>query len=373
MFKYEIRSINLRNFRNFSEIYLDFEKKDILNNKGIFFIGQNGIGKTSILEAISMLYPGRGIRSAKYFEIIRNNHIKNENSNINNSWDIISSIHNGFSSNEINVQFIKNKKNVFVNNKKILKLSNLLEYNSLIWIAQDDYHNFLISNSFRRNFFDRLISIIRPVYIDYVSEYNYFLIQKQNLLKQIQYSIGQKLDLQILFELNKKLSSLAMKISSIRFEIISIFNQFAPSTNFSLIPHIEIIENFDFKIDCESELCKKMNSIVNDEIKQKRVLFGTHLSKINIKEIRNNIMIHHLSSGEQRILLNNLVLSQIKIYINSFNLYPIILLDDILTFFDEKNQKILIDELLDLGVQFFITTNILINQIKDLECQFIFL
>ena len=60
-----IKSINAFNFRNFENLDLSFDE-----NLNIFF-GQNGTGKTNILEAISLIAKGRGIRNASIHDLIK--------------------------------------------------------------------------------------------------------------------------------------------------------------------------------------------------------------------------------------------------------------------------------------------------------------
>ena len=60
-----LKSINLFNFRNFKNLDLSFDDK--LN----IFFGQNGTGKTNILEAISLIAKGRGIRNASIHDLIK--------------------------------------------------------------------------------------------------------------------------------------------------------------------------------------------------------------------------------------------------------------------------------------------------------------
>jgi recombinational DNA repair ATPase RecF len=204
-----------------------------------------------------------------------------------------------------------------------------------------------------------------------LSEYNHFLIQKQKLLKNYDSLYKNFSDRDILFEqINKKLSELSFLISFTRKNICDKFNELAPITDFSLIPQIEIEENFSQE---KNSLFSFFQNKIQEEINCKRCLIGPHLAKINIKEIKNQRPISFLSSGEQRILLNNLILSQIQIYISHFDLHPIILFDDILTFFDKKNQELLVKMIIDLDVQFFIATNFLSDEIKNLDCQFIYL
>ena len=70
-----LERLSLHNYRNFKELELTFDKNIII------ILGENGSGKTNILESISLLSPGQGLRGARYDEISRNNK-ENWSSNI---------------------------------------------------------------------------------------------------------------------------------------------------------------------------------------------------------------------------------------------------------------------------------------------------
>ena len=112
-----VKNINLINFRSFSSLNLSFDEK--LN----IFFGKNGCGKTNILEAISLVAKGRGIRNSSIFNLIKKN--KN-NFLIKNNLEIKKNIFN------IEI-FTENKNDKF---KKVIKINDDLSKDSQDFLNQ---------------------------------------------------------------------------------------------------------------------------------------------------------------------------------------------------------------------------------------------
>ena len=143
----KIKNIELKNFRNFNIYNTTFDTK--LN----ILIGDNGCGKTNILEGISLIAKGRGIRNSNLFNLIKKNE---ENFFINNNLEIQ---RNNF---DINI-YTEKKDNKF---KKIISVNDDLSKESLDFLNESiSYLIFLpemerlfqSSPAYRRNFLDRLI------------------------------------------------------------------------------------------------------------------------------------------------------------------------------------------------------------------------
>ena len=142
-----IKDINLINFRNFSNLNLSFDKK--LN----ILFGNNGCGKTNILEGISLIAKGKGIRNSNIINLIKK---KEDNFLIKNNLEI--------KYNNFNVEITtENKNDKF---KKIVKINDDLSKDFLDFLNQsvsfiiflpEMERLFQASPSYRRNFIDRLI------------------------------------------------------------------------------------------------------------------------------------------------------------------------------------------------------------------------
>ena len=351
MFSYHIKHIRIENIRNFDTLSFDFMDLPVI------FTGKNGIGKTSILEAISLLYPGNGLRGENYSNIINNQSDKN-------FWKVEIVLSDGEFDNKIQSIYENGKKIIKINDKKVRNFNEILEYCRIFTITQDDYHNILYSSALRRKFFDKMISQFFPNYYNSLVQYNHYLDEKNKIFFSCDGRISQEQDLW-LDELDKKLSKLNFLISEYRKDFIEKFNQIADANfdNQIFVPKIEIsceIHNSKYEI----EIFEKLKQ--NREFLKKN--FGIHVSKFNIFNSKNKANIDFLSSGEQRLLLNKLIIIFVKMQIEFNQIKPILLLDDILTFFDKNNQSLLIDEMKKLQNQFFITTNYLdISNIENLN------
>ena len=157
-----IDKISLINFKN----HLNTNLKDL----GSFVVlnGNNGSGKTNILEAISLFSPGRGIKNSRFVEIPnKDRDQKNFEIKINVKYDTGEvELFRSFSSVE------KNKNYISVDNEKITNFQ-LLEFINILWITPIMEKVLIQSNSEKRNFFDRLIFNINKSHLK-----NYAKLQK---------------------------------------------------------------------------------------------------------------------------------------------------------------------------------------------------
>jgi DNA replication and repair protein RecF len=342
MFNYHIKKVFFQNIRSFDSHTINIEDK-----KPVILIGNNGIGKTSILEAISLIY-GKGLRNSNYQEITNNK------SN-NNYWFSSVTLSDGDYNNTITAEYNKGKKTIKINEKIAKNFNNVLEYVRMFWVTQDDYHNFLSSSSYRRKFLDRMIIQIIPGYYDYLTQYQHYLSERNKILSILSSTNDIWLD-----EIEKKVAKLNILIREGRNEVIKDFNDFIPSEgnkDWKFFPKIEISGLLEEKNFSEEEIFKFLKQNRALHAKMKRSNIGVHLSKINIFDYNRNMSIDLFSSGEQRLLLNKFIINFTKMQGDKKNFKPILLLDDILTFFDSTNQNLLVQELLKLETQFFITTN----------------
>jgi DNA replication and repair protein RecF len=345
MLRFSITEIFLQNIRCF-----DSWRTQIEDGKSILILGENGVGKTSILEGISLIQ-GRSLRGAQYQDITNNK--ANEA-----SWIASINVFNGFYNNKLSAQYKNNKKLVGINGKVARKFSSILEYIRIFHVTQNDYHNFLISSSYRRRFLDKLIIQVVPNYYELLTQYQYFSLERNKVLLQpINKATNVWLD-----EIEKKLVNLNLEISEIRARVVSDFNNLVKSTItaaqvWKFQPQIKIYGLLESSNFSEVDLTSFFRENRDLHRKIKRSNIGINLTKVDLIDNFQSLGIEFFSSGEQRLFLSKFIIDFIRIQVERNEFKPIILLDDILTFFDAKNQQIMIDELLSLDCQFFITAN----------------
>ncbi|MDC2992537.1 DNA replication and repair protein RecF [Pelagibacteraceae bacterium] len=337
-----LKNINLINFRNFSNLNLSLDKK--LN----IFFGKNGSGKTNILEAISLIAKGRGIRNSPIYNLIKKNKdnfvIKNELEIISNNFDIEISTEN------------KNDKL-----KKIIKVNDDLSKESLEFLNQSvSYIIFLpemermfqASPSQRRNFLDRLIFARRNDYNRLINKYKKFLLERIKILQ------AQIIDDNWLNYIETEVCNLGMEIYKERIAqvgfINSNFSTLQKDHKFQFKLELKIKDDFfNNQINFEEYLSNLKRSRIYDK-KYGGTKIGPHKSDL-IAIINDDFEASLLSTGQQKTVVLMILLSQCNFLVNDKSINPILLFDEIGSHLDSNNRQILLDMINRFKIQFFLT------------------
>ena len=338
----KLKNINLINFRNFSNLNLSFDEK--LN----IFVGKNGCGKTNILEAISLIAKGRGIRNASIFNLIKKN---KDNFLIKNILEI--------KYNNFNVSITTENKNDKL--KKIVKINDDLSKDSLDFLNQSvSYIIFLpemerlfqTSPSQRRNFLDRLIFSSRNDYNKLINKY------KKSLLERIKILQGNIIDGDWLNNVETEICNLGIEIYKERFAQIGFINSnfttLKTDHKFQFNVELKIKDNFfSNQISFEEYLSNLQKSRIFDK-KYGGTKIGPHKSDL-IAIIDKDFEASLLSTGQQKTIVLMILLSQCNFLVNYKNINPILLFDEIGSHLDLHNREILLDMINKFKIQFFLT------------------
>ena len=340
-----ISKITLNNFRSHQEFSLNSRSNNIV------LYGENGAGKTNILESLSLLSPGRGLRNAKNEEIININH--------NTNYSLLTDVEFDESLVKIKKTFVKNsiqKSNFFMDDEKC-KTSDLLNFLRVIWVTPIMEKIMLQSNSERRNFFDRLIFNINKKYLKSFSAYNKFTKERLHLLKsnipddswldQIEFNIAEKASEVIkyrndaIIQINENLTLISKPFNSCTIELI--YESSLKSSN-----HKEdFITNYKRILQTNRFIDKELN----------RTSMGPNKVQVNIWKLDDSsIEAKQCSTGEQKSILISIILSVAQIIVRSdFGKPPIILIDEAMAHLDQNHREALIDELGKLNTQSWFT------------------
>jgi DNA replication and repair protein RecF len=173
-----IKSLTLKNYRNYDEVEIHFN--DHIN----IIYGKNAQGKTNILEALYLCATAKSHRTSNVKELIQFNseeaHIKVE---------IINSSHND----TIDVHLKKNnKKSIAINKMTIRKFNELFGTMRIILFSPEDLGLIKNGPKERRRFIDLELCQIDPLYYYYLKHYYLVLKQRNNLLKMIKKNVELK-------------------------------------------------------------------------------------------------------------------------------------------------------------------------------------
>tara|TARA_B100000963_G_scaffold349391_1_gene358391 strand:+ start:1624 stop:2712 length:1089 start_codon:yes stop_codon:yes gene_type:complete len=338
----KIKNIEFKNFRNLNNFKTSF------HNKLNILFGNNGCGKTNILEGISLIAKGRGIRNSSIAHLIKK---EKNNFYIKNILEI--------NKNNFDIEIFTEKKNDKF--KKIIKVNddqskysiNLLNksLSYLIFLPEME-RLFQASPSYRRNFLDRLIFSSKNDYNTVINKYKKFLFERAKILQ------SNNIDYEWLNQIEKEICLVGLEIYSLRNSQLNILNS---ELNTLKIEHnfqfnIELIIKDDFYnnyINYEKYLSDLKNLRVFDR-KYGGTKIGPHRSDI-ISIINNDFDASMLSTGQQKTVVLMILLAQCNNLVNDKNINPIFLFDEIGSHLDSDNRKILLDMINKFETQFFLT------------------
>ena len=336
------KGIDLINFRNFEEYSLSFSK-----NCNVFF-GKNGSGKTNILEGISLLSKGRGLRKDKFVNIIKKNCdkfiIKSDFESDEIVYNLIAETEN------INNRF---KKKLTVNNDKSLDSIEFI-YNKtpFLYFLPETERLFQSSPSIRRNLIDQFIYTSQNKYNKLINGYNKFIQERSKVL------INNRSDESWLNQLEKSISKDALQIYSLREGLLSV-----------LINNLNIyLSKFNLPYNIDTTLIDKFytNNLNNEDyeeaLKNNRKIdalvggcaIGPHKSDYMFC-LNDNSYVSQLSTGQQKTIILLMYLSQCK-YLSEVKFkQPILLLDEVCSHLDDINRKVLLTLIETFKLQIFMT------------------
>ena len=338
----KIVNIEFNNFRNFKFFKTSFD------NKINILFGDNGCGKTNILEGISLITKGRGIRNSNISNLIKK---EEDNFFIKNNLEI--------KKNYFDVKIFIEKKNEKF--KKIIKINDDLSKDSLDFLNHSI--SFLIflpemerlfqaSPSYRRNFLDRLIFSTRSDYNRLINKYKKCLIERIKILQS--YNV----DEHWLNNIENEICSLGLEIYNLRnyqLNFLNIkLNTLKNDHNFQYKVELVIKDDFfDSGINFDKYLSYLQNSRAYDK-QYGGTKIGPHRSDI-ISKINNDYEASMLSTGQQKTVVLMILLAQCDYLVNDKRINPIFLFDEIGSHLDSNNRQILLEMINRFEVQFFLT------------------
>ncbi len=338
----KIKNIEFYNFRNFKNFNTSFDKK--LN----ILFGDNGCGKTNILEGISLIAKGKGIRNSNIINLIKK---KEDNFLIKNNLEI--------KKNNFNIEIFTEQKNEKF--KKIIKINDDSSKDSLNFLNQSiSYLVFLpemerlfqASPSYRRNFLDRLIFSSRNDYNRLINKYKKSLLERNKILQS--YNI----DDDWLHRIETEICSLGLEIYKLRNSQLNTLNielnNMKNDHNVQFDVKLEIKDDFiNHEINFEEYLSNLRDLRLYDK-QSGGAKIGPHKSDI-ISIINNEFEASLLSTGQQKTIVLLILLAQCNYLVNHKKINPIFLFDEIGSHLDSHNRQILLDMINKFEIQFFLT------------------
>ncbi len=364
-----VQRLTLTDFRNYAQLRLEAEIAPII------VYGENGSGKTNILEAISFLTPGRGLRGARLADIKRfipqivgGNDISFV-SPLN--WAVAAEVVNNGDMYNIATAVEKTAKEVEdseglrsferrivkIDGNKTSSQADLGRYLSAIWITPQMDRLFRGGSQPRRSFLDRLVYAFDMEHAKRTANFEHLYREWYRLIKD------GKSDNYWLQSLEENMAATGVAIAAARREQVARLNAFIenepddvfPSVRLELDGTIEKALDEKPAIEVEAQYIEMMN-------KQRRFILendnpdGVNRTDFKVYFKKKGMPADLCSTGEQKSLLISIILAQTKCQTLYKGFAPVMLLDEVAAHLDDVKREALLEKILSLNVQAWITT-----------------
>lgn len=340
----KITNLKLVNYRNYDQININFS-----NNINIIY-GNNGTGKSNLIEAIYLLSLTKSFRTLDDKNLIKNN--------------TNTALVKGIIDNKVYfIELSNSLKKVFIDNKKINKISDYISKVNIILFNPLDTKILTDSPNARRKMLNIEISQINKEYVNLLSTYNRILKHRNAYLKQLYLNGNASID--YLNILTTKLIDLGTNIYNIRKDYIEQINNNLTNIYKEIFDYGELNIKYisTFNKDKE-ELLQIFQKNYKKEITYGKTIFGIHHDDIHFILDGYNIK-EYGSIGQQKNSIISFKLAELPLIKEKNGTYPILILDDLFSELDNKKINNII-KMLNKEVQTFITSTDIDRVNKDL-------
>jgi len=341
-----IASLRLQHYRNYEEAQV--ELFDGIN----LFLGDNGQGKSNLLESIYLLSTSKSFRNASDQKITQQDR----------DGYLVSGTFGGERGVQYSVaiEYRDRKKSLCIDGVREKRISDLIGRVFCVILSFEDIGLVTGAPYMRRAFIDLILSTVDPLYFQTLKTYVQVVKQKNRYLRD-----ALQCDEDMLRVWNDQLSETGSHILSRRFELVDFFNrytathaekltQFSSSLALSYRCTIPGIVEAEGEEELRDRFDETLVSKMDMEIRDRRAACGPHRDDFSFYDGKSEIR-YFGSVGEARLASIVLKLAQGDYYREKSRVTPIILVDDILLELDNRNREHVLD-LLGEGNQILITT-----------------
>lgn len=338
-----LKSIELKNFRKYNNLELDFNKNINL------ILGDNAQGKTNLLESIYYTSMGRSFKPVKDRDVI----------NFGEETSIIKANAHKYDDNlEISIILRKNgDKEIKKDGVKLKKISELCDNMLVVMFSPEDLKIVKEEPEKRRKFIDRELSLISPIYLDNLNNYKKTLFQRNNYLKE------ENIDELLINVLDKQLSNYGYDVIKYRKEFIEKLQTYVEKIHSGITSGKEKIKLI-YKPSIDPESKEEFEKILKDDFYKdsKNAVTSRGPHRDDIEFLINKIDVRRYGSqGQQRTCALSVRLAELSLIEEETGESAILLLDDVMSELDLNRQEYLIKTL--ENNQIFITATELSNDI----------
>ena len=342
--------VTLSNFRCYQTLRLD-------PGAGLVVLtGANGAGKTNLLEALSLLSPGRGPRGARLAEISRLPH--NDNQVSAPEWAVAAEFATPHGALSIGVGWAEEdgeRRAVRINGAAASGQTALSEHVSMVWLTPAMDRLFVEAPAGRRRFLDRLVFAFDPAHAGRLQAYDKARRERARLLRE------GRADESWLGALERNMAERAVAIAAARLDLIERLKR-AIAEESGSFPRPEIAVRGAIEDWLGQRPALEVEEFYRAALERTRPqdgdsgsCEGVHRSDLMAKLGANGPGAEQASTGEQKAILISLILAHGRLLARLKGRVPVLLLDEITAHLDSARRQALFEAIEDLGAQAWLT------------------
>jgi len=341
-----ISKISLTDFRNYQALSLDLAPGSVV------LTGENGAGKTNLLEAVSFLSPGRGLRRATYAEVAREGGgngfaVSTTLGGPRGEWTAGTGTIGG-----------EPTRRVRINGANARSADELLDIVRVIWLTPAMDALFTGPAADRRRFLDRLVLAIDTHHGQRAMDYEKAMRGRNRLLTD------NASDNRWFDAIETQMAETGVAIAAARAEMVRLLTAMIqkqpsdgpfPRAELALEGSLERLIHEMPAVEIEEVYRRALADGRERDRAAGRTLEGPHRSDLLVRHGPKQMAAEYCSTGEQKALLVGIVLSHARLSADMSGLTPILLLDEIAAHLDPGRRAALFAILAELGGQCFMT------------------
>lgn len=355
---FAVRRLTLSNFRNYGELRLDTEPRPVV------LTGANGAGKTNLLEAISYLSPGRGLRRARLDEVT--SHGPNAGHGADAGWAVAAQVHDPRSGSgaEIGTGTAGGDTGDAAGERRMVRIdgapargpASLAEVFSVSWLTPQMDRLFQEDTGGRRRFLDRLVYGFDTAHARRVAAYERALRERSRLLRSGEGTA------EWLTALEETMAEYGVAVAAARREGVARLEQGLTQSP-GAFPRAALGIDGMLETQLDGMPALEVEAVFRAQLADSRprdaetggAAVGPHRSDLTVRHLENGLPAQQCSTGEQKALLIAIVLADARVKGVRSGAAPVLLLDEVVAHLDEERRGALLEEILGLGAQAWLT------------------
>ncbi len=353
-----VTRLTLTDFRNYAgtRLYSD--------GRSVILTGINGAGKTNILEAVSFLAPGRGLRRARLSDVTRAEAGECEDTASGRCWAVAAEISSADGPVAIGTGLdpepsgVRERRVVRIDGHTERAQSVLAEHVAVVWLTPQMDGLFTEGPGARRRFLDRLVYAADPAHAGRVSAYEQAMRERARLLSEH----GPGADATWLNALEATMAEKGTAVAAARRDMVGRLAAFIetgagpfPGAELALVGGPEAWLDGGPALETEDRLRKQLAEDRRRDASDGRTSCGPHRTDLDVRHAEKKREAALCSTGEQKALLIALVLAHARMQGVERGASPVLLLDEVAAHLDQTRRSALFDLIDSLNAQAWMT------------------